>query len=131
MSSDGWIGFDLDGSLAHYDNWVGWQHIGDPLPASVQRVKEFLAQGIKVKIFTARVCDDPNGEIERVIQDWCEEHIGVRLEVTNKKDYGMYKLYDDRAVQLIPNTGETLEERFGDAAHRMASMLQQLRFPLT
>ena len=26
----GWIGVDLDGTLAHYDKWRGVEHVGDP-----------------------------------------------------------------------------------------------------
>lgn len=56
---------------------------------------------------------DPNGVAHRDvplvrahIERWCLEHIGIVLPVTNVKDYGMIELWDDRAVQVIPNTGE-------------------------
>ena len=39
------------------------------------------------------------------IQDWTQKHIGERLEVTNQKDYSMVELWDDRAIQVIPNKG--------------------------
>ena len=29
----GWIGVDLDGTLAFYDMWRGMEHIGKPIPA--------------------------------------------------------------------------------------------------
>ncbi len=35
------------------------------------------------------------------------KHIGKELEITNVKDFGMIELWDDRAVQVIPNTGIT------------------------
>jgi hypothetical protein len=31
MSTGGWIGVDLDGTLAHYDGWKGIDHIGEPI----------------------------------------------------------------------------------------------------
>lgn len=40
------------------------------------------------------------------IRAWCIEHIGRALPITNVKDYGMVELYDDRCVQVRPNTGE-------------------------
>lgn len=55
MSQTGWIGVDLDGTLAHYDGGVGVDHIGPPVPAMLTRVKQWLAEGRAVKIFTARV----------------------------------------------------------------------------
>lgn len=54
----GWIGVDLDGTLAEYSHWKGETHIGRVLP------------------------------------------------ITNIKDYQMIELWDDRAVQVIPNTGQ-------------------------
>lgn len=102
--SGGWIGVDLDGTLAHYDGWKGADHIGEPVPAMANRVKAWLAQGRSVKIFTARVCDGLP-ETRRAIEDWSEKWLGQRLEVTNVKDYGMVELWDDRAVQVVMNTG--------------------------
>lgn len=34
----GWIGVDLDGTLAHYEGWKGVEHIGEPIPAMVERI---------------------------------------------------------------------------------------------
>jgi hypothetical protein len=35
---DGWIGVDLDATLAKYDGWKSADHIGEPIPAMVDRV---------------------------------------------------------------------------------------------
>ena len=105
QSNRGWIGVDLDGTLAHYDRWRGPEHIGKPIEAMVLRVRRWLAEGQPVKIFTARVADGDPEMIKR-IQEWCELHIGIALPVTNVKDYGMIALWDDRAVQVILNTGK-------------------------
>lgn len=51
----GWIGVDLDGTLAMYDGFKGPEHIGDPVPKMLERVKKWLAEGREVRIFTARV----------------------------------------------------------------------------
>jgi hypothetical protein len=109
---EGWIGVDLDGTLAHYDRWRGIYHIGAPIAPMVERVKQWLRDGTDVRIFTARVSEAPDNRsmasidsIKRAIQQWCFEHIGVRLEVTNVKDFKMIALWDDRAVQVIENTG--------------------------
>jgi len=105
-----WIGVDLDGTLAEYNGWVNELHIGEPIPQMVERVQTWLGEGQEVRIFTARV--SPQGranmtieEIRKTIQDWTEKHVGERLPVTNQKDFGMIELWDDRCVQVIPNTG--------------------------
>lgn len=105
MSSLGWIGVDLDGTLAHYDRWRGIDHIGEPITAMVRRVQEWLDKGQAVKVFTARVAD--GDDVARgFIQDWCFKHIGERLEVTNSKDFNMIELWDDRCVRVLINTGD-------------------------
>lgn len=101
----GWIGVDLDGTLAHYEGWLGPKHIGDPIAKMVERVKAWLAAGIEVRIFTARVSGD-DGTCLAVIRSWCRTHLGTHLPVTCEKDYGMIELWDDRAVQVVENTGE-------------------------
>ena len=106
----GWIGVDLDGTLAHYDGWKGVEHIGAPIPKMLQRVKTMLVQGKEVRIFTAR-CHDGQQRTIDIIQDWCEQHIGQRLPVTNVKDFAMVTLFDDRCVQVEANTGDTLEDK--------------------
>lgn len=95
-----WIGFDLDGTLAQYDGYKGATHIGEPIKNGVAwpELMAALRRGDKVKIFTARVADDPEGVARRAIEVWCRRHIGCVLPVTCVKDAGMTRLYDDRAV---------------------------------
>lgn len=109
---NGWIGVDLDGTLAEYNGWVGPTHIGQPILPMVARIQKWLLEGREVRIFTARVFAggrvDP-AELRQVvvaIEQWCKAHIGRVLPVTCTKDYGMIELWDDRAVQVVPNTGQ-------------------------
>lgn len=104
MAKRGWIGVDLDGTLAQYDGWVGPDHIGEPVAPMVSRVKAWLAQGLEVRVMTARAWRADQETISQ-IQDWTEKHIGHRLPVTCEKDYGMIELWDDRAISVAPNTG--------------------------
>lgn len=113
----GWIGVDLDGTLAHYDGWISPTHIGDPIVVMQDRVLGWLAEGRDVRIFTARVSSD--GSITRdsealharlAIKEWCLEHLGEELGITCTKDYAMIELWDDRCVQVIINTGEPVGE---------------------
>ncbi len=100
----------------------------------VERVKIWLADGVEVRIFTARVY--PLGlvhthdvyvpeqgirqfgeyglpthnaltayESVQAIRSWCKLHIGKVLPITCIKDFSMYELWDDRAVQVEANTG--------------------------
>jgi hypothetical protein len=115
----GWIGCDLDGTLARYEGWVDELHIGEPIAPMVQRVKTWIARGETVKIFTARVGPAAKATrdvaaITNAIQDWCERHIGHRLEVTCVKDYAMVALFDDRCVEVEMNTGRLMGERWRD-----------------
>lgn len=108
----GWIGVDLDGTLAEYKEWVSIDHVGAPIPAMVNRVKRWLAQGREVRIFTARMSDTNRdiAAVRHVVELWCAEHIGQVLPVTNVKDFGMIVLYDDRCVAVEKNTGALLSD---------------------
>lgn len=111
MSKQGWIGVDLDGTLAHYDEWRGIGHIGLPVPAMVERVKRWLAEGRDVRIFTARVSGRDDAECQAAfdaIDRWCLGLFGYPLPVTCVKDFEMIELWDDRAVAVEPNTGRAL-----------------------
>lgn len=99
-----WIGVDLDGTLAE---WHGWDHgkIGKPVPAMMARMYQWLhTPGLQVKIFTARAAMNADVEIPR-IHAWLAENGLPKLEVTCTKDMFMTELWDDRAIQVIPNTG--------------------------
>ena len=100
-----WIGVDLDGTLAKYSGDYTPGKIGDPIPAMVQRVKRWIADGKTVKIFTARA--DSAAERRR-IADWTEVYLGKRLEVTNVKDHNIEAYYDDKAFRVERNTGKIL-----------------------
>lgn len=111
-ANGGWIAVDLDGTLAHYTGWQGAQHIGEPIAPMLERVRNWLAAGKTVKIFTARMHGHGmpiiGGGVEDAktpIEDWCVKHLGVKLEITNVKDFGMIELWDDRAIQVESNTG--------------------------
>lgn len=107
MSGRGWIGVDLDGTLAHYVKWEGHESIGPPVPLMANRVKRWLAEGRDVRIFTARV-SDPDPAVLLAIHKWCAINLGTALPVTNVKDFQMVELWDDRAVTVECNTGRKL-----------------------
>ena len=103
-----WVGVDLDGTLAHYDGFKGSETIGAPIPAMLDRIKGLLADGKDVRIFTARIADDPQGKARAAIEAWSQQHVGQALPVTNVKDDHMTQMYDDRAVQVERNTGKIM-----------------------
>lgn len=99
---NGWIGVDFDGTLAFYGAWNPEHPLGDPIPAMLERVKLWLSQGRDVRIVTARAGEEGQTEL---IEAWCEEHIGQKLVVTDRKDFKMAELWDDRAVRVHRNHG--------------------------
>lgn len=101
----GWIGIDLDGTLARSDYLLD-QKIGNPVPKMMTRLNQLIQEGHRIKIFTARASDP--AEII-LVKKWLKENGLPELEITNVKDYGMILLYDDRAIQVITNTGEIVE----------------------
>ncbi len=102
----GWIGFDFDGTLVQDVGESGEYDgsIGPPIPAMVELAKRYIAAGYEVRIVTARAAT--LNDLCRV-KKWAIENLGKPVEVTNKKDYAMLLLYDDRAIAVEKNTGRT------------------------
>jgi hypothetical protein len=101
----GWIGVDLDGTLAHYEGWKEGL-IGEPVGAMLFRVRKWLADGKTVKCMTARAGD----ESERAkVRAWLDSHGLEAVHITNTKDFAMIELWDDRAIQVVPNMGQRVD----------------------
>jgi hypothetical protein len=110
--SKGWIGVDLDGTLAEYHDWS--EEIGAPIPKMVERVRRWLDSGLQVRIFTARGSSGGLSHMQSQyvkIEKWCQEHLGRVLDITSNKDIFMEAIYDDRAFGIVKNTGESVEDR--------------------
>jgi hypothetical protein len=109
-SGAGWYGVDFDGTLAVYESWdLHGDTPGAPIAPMVERIKTWLADGIDVRIFTARVsAESQRAYQETVIRAWLREQLGCELPIVYAKDYSMLVLYDDRAVQVEKNTGRIL-----------------------
>lgn len=106
----GWIGVDLDGTLAEYHGWVSNTDIGKPIPKMLRRVQNWLQEGREVKIMTARAYPrEGHVDAMRAIRAWSVEHLGRELPITYKKDMHMIELWDDRAIQVETNTGERVD----------------------
>jgi hydroxymethylpyrimidine pyrophosphatase-like HAD family hydrolase len=112
QENEGWIGVDLDGTLAYYDGFKGDDVVGEPIEPMVRQVRKWLADGRDVRIFTAR---SPHP----VIRKFCKDNLGKILPITNLKDHKMQALYDDRAVGIKRNEGipfddDNVEQVFGE-----------------
>lgn len=101
-----YLGVDLDGTLARSGPGGPRGAIGKPVPAMVDKVKQALAAGKDVRIYTARVANDPDGKATRAIQAWSQKNLGEALPVTDIKEPGMEELLDDKAVHVGKNTGK-------------------------
>jgi hypothetical protein len=107
-----WTAFDLDGTIAEYTTFIDPTHIGKLIEGeATNELRRLLSEGKKVKIFTARASDaDPKVRhaILEAIAEWTLANFGQSLPVTCIKDYGMIRLYDDRAIQVEKNTGRII-----------------------
>jgi len=110
---------DLDSTLAHYEGWSSPYDIGAPVKPMVDRIKKLIKEGKEVKIFTARVSEEgpyglrPRHELDKtrdVIRKWCKAHLGKELDITNKKTFHTVQIIDDRCLQIVPNTGQSVVE---------------------
>lgn len=118
------IAVDLDGTLAEYHGWQGVEHIGNPVPAMVAKVKKAHAEGKEIWIFTARVSDPSEAPIAmEVITKWCKEHFIPYIGITSNKKKIFKEFWDDRAVQVVPNTGDFITCEPGTELSHMTDQL--------
>lgn len=103
LAVNGWMGVELDGVLAHYEDGQSLQTIGEPISKMRMRVQQWLMAGIDVRLFTARATD--SGQLP-VIQHWLKEQGLDAMKITCEKNFAMSQFWDDRAVHVITNTGE-------------------------
>lgn len=99
---DGWVAVDLDGTLAEYHAWEGPEHIGEPVPAMLERIRMWQAHHIRVRIFTARASIP---EYVPFVRAWLRENGLGELPITHRIDFDMLQLWDDRCVHVETNTG--------------------------
>ena len=141
----GWIGVDLDGTLAKQEHSDDPFSVGEPIAEMVDLVKKYLASGEEVRIFTARVAasgknfgptswcpegyidDKDNADKQRAsVAAWSEKVFGVVLPVTAKKDMWMTSFYDDRAVQVTTDTGKLTLQALTDSLSEAARKIEAL-----
>jgi hypothetical protein len=140
---------DLDGTLAHYTEWKGAEHIGEPVKPMLEKVRQWLEAGQDVRIFTARVFPvtsfeavnsfvlakrDPQTREEEAqvaglhIREWCVKHLGQVLPITCRKDMSTIEIYDDRAVGVMLNKGIDRETLI---SWHLLRVLQAAKIPVT
>jgi len=112
--SGGLIAVDLDGTLAEYHGWDEG-NIGRPIPYMKKKVEQWLKDDRRVCIFTARVSGNDAHEQEPKIWDWLYDVFGVDLadkieKITATKTMDIIQIWDDRAVQVVPNAGISITE---------------------
>ena len=116
MRSDEWIGVDFDGTLVTRVEWTDKfedKRIGEPIWPMINRVKRWIREGKQVRIVTARVARgfDPTAKHWMDVRNWTFAMLGQHLPVTSEKDPYMVELWDDRAIQLEPDTGRRVDMR--------------------
>jgi hypothetical protein len=125
----GWVGFDLDGTLAEYGvdgPYLGPRLIGRPIEPIIAVVKSLLMRGDHVKIVTARVSSNSpdSATARKTIEFWCAENLGEVLPITSEKDYQMVELWDGHSVQVLPNEGIPVQDVLVDALRLLSSVLE-------
>ncbi len=119
-----WLVVDFDKTLATYENgtfaWKNPTLLGDPIISMVAKVQRKLDEGVRVKIFTARVAPlfvnygpyqlELATKAKKAIEHWCLVVFGQVLEVTALKDHECDEIWDDRCRQVVPNAGVFLDD---------------------
>jgi hypothetical protein len=122
VENKGYVAVDFDGTLAvgRTKKWNG--PLGKPVELMLDRVKKWLFVGIEVRLFTARVNPfDRHGNLQtreelnelcKRLDKWCLKYVGVKLPITCMKTHNVLEIWDDRAIQVIKNTGELVNDEY-------------------
>lgn len=116
-----YIAFDLDGTLARHEPRESTDHVGEPIPSMVELARSYLLSGRHVRVITARVAPvyDDAAEQVTLVKEWLAKHVThdmpYEIQVQAHKCGRMELLYDDRAIQVVRNTGERPAEELEDA----------------
>ena len=110
-----WLAVDLDGTLAVYDGWKGEDNIGDIIVPIAEKIKQRVAEGWGVAIFTARVSSKLSNEVDhatRVIWKWLDDNYMSQYisGITAVKGKHFTEFWDDRASAVEKNQGVFIEE---------------------
>lgn len=124
-NQEGYIAVDLDGTLAKYDGWKGASVIGEPIKPMLNRVKQALEDGKKIKILTARASGEGAKTAKNAIRQWCKKHIGQELPITATKDRDIIELWDDRAIQVKKNTGNKIKNNLSTEMEKQSEETNQ------
>jgi len=105
------VGIDFDGVIHRYSGYKGnrLEDLDEPMPGIKKFIETLIAQGIRVKVFTAR--GTKTGEETRdSVRRWLKKYGFPELEVTNIKHADIDLIIDDRAIQFRPHLVEDDEE---------------------
>ena len=98
----GWVGVELDGVLAEAAAPQSLLQLGAPIPAMINRVKQWQMVGLDVRVFSGRAAHAAQLSL---IEQWLAAQ-GLHMVVTAVKDFQMSVFYDARAVHVVHNSGE-------------------------
>lgn len=128
-----WYGFDLDGTLATYEQgeWKGYMVIGNPIASMCEVAKQLHDDGKTVKIITARVSEASLSakeatleQIKEAIWKWCDANLGFRPDIVSEKDHHLNRFYDDRCLEVVRNEGTTVRDVYGSALHAIDTSIK-------
>lgn len=119
------VAIDLDGCLAHYDEWCGPDHIGAPVPSMVQICHWLHDNGYRVLVNTCRLNKTNNREYKvdteraiATIREWLNDHDlpFIEISIDDGKPFA-HAYVDDRGVSFNKN---------GDNVERVLQDIQEL-----
>jgi capsule biosynthesis phosphatase len=96
------VAVDLDGTLAHFDHWRSYLHIGKPIPKVINKIRQEKKLGAYVIIFSCRTTSADNKVYMSSVDNlrkWLKTHRVPYDEVwlgTGKPYANIY--IDDKAV---------------------------------
>jgi len=112
MSDQKYVCIDLDGTIAHYEEWKGETHFGEPVEGVQEALKQISYAGWKIIIFTTRANRKLVSEYllsHSIPFDYINENPDQPKNAIGGKPYAEAYI-DDRGIQFNGNWQETANE---------------------
>jgi hypothetical protein len=125
--SPGVLAVDLDGTLAKKEHPFNPYSVGEPVQPVLQHLLNEKAKGRSISILTARASSNDPG-LRRAVRTWLDRHGLEGVHITSQKTPDMVEIIDDRARQVIPDTGRVVGDHpINDLQDKEAARPDRLR----
>jgi hypothetical protein len=124
------VAVDLDGVLAIYEKWQGYDHIGEPIKGAIKFTKD-LSKHVDILIYSTRCCEAVGDgrdadQLKDIVREWLDKHGFLYYDVWIGQGKPLCSAYiDDRAVSCRPQDVRVPEREYRHTTREVMFLLEE------